>query len=379
MHVSSTRNRRVLLALGWYDHRLHRGVATIAARLGWQLDCPSLAPGWQAVPSGWHGDGAISLLSDRVQLRRLRRACPAVVDIGLTPGLDLVRTVVDNNAIAGLAFAHFRERGYRNLAVLIPDGSSMFEERAVAFMRAARQAGCACVRIRPPTSTRSDAWQRDTRTLGRMLAALPRPLAVFAVQDSIGALAIRAASAVGLVVPTDIAVLGCDDQELICNALPIALASVDSDQEGLGHAAAERLARLMAGQPDNGALQRHPPRTVTVRASAESLGAVHPGLRSALELIRRNPACGVRALAAAAELSPQGLDKVCRRELGESPGFVLRRARLEAAQRALAGGGTLAIAARAAGLTGAGSLCGLFRRAIRQSPGAWIRSRRQTG
>lgn len=365
MRIPSTGRTRILLALVWYDHRLHRGVAAVAARLGWQLDCPALAPGWQPVPPGWRGDGAISLLADAGQLRRLRRACPRVVDIGLAPGLDLARTVVDNAAIAGLAFAHFRERGYRSLAVLSHAGTAMFSERADAFAAAAAAAGCACARLSP---------LRGEAALAARLARLPRPLAVFAVQDALGALAIRAAERAGLAVPGDVAVLGCDDQELICAALPVALASVDSDQEGLGRAAAERLALMLAGRADDGALRRHPPRAVTVRASAEALGAAHPGLRRALELARRDPACGVRALAAAAGLSPQGLDKACRRELGAAPGILLRRLRLQAAQRALAGGAAPGEAARAAGLAGPGALCGLFRRSLRRSPLAWARA-----
>lgn len=374
MHIPSTKSRRVLLALNWYDHRLHRGVTTVAARLGWQLECPTLAPGWQAVPAGWRGDGAISLLGDRDQLRRLRRACPAVIDIGLAPGLDLVRTVVDNAAIAHLAFAHFRERGYRSLVVVSPTGVPMFEERAVVFLAAARDAGCTCVRIAPPRTRGRDAWRRDSELLGQALAARPRPLAVFAVQDNLGVQAIRAATAAGLAVPAEVAVLGCDDQELLCTALPVPLASIDSDQEGLGLAAAGRLARLMDGRPDDGALQRHRPRGVTVRASAEALGAVHPGLRGALELARRDPSCGVRALAVAAGLSPQGLDKACRRELGEAPGVILRRIRLEVAQRTLAGGANHADAARMAGLASTGALCGLFRRRLGMSPGCWLRT-----
>jgi hypothetical protein len=30
---------RILLALEWYDHRIHRGVATVAREQGWHLTC----------------------------------------------------------------------------------------------------------------------------------------------------------------------------------------------------------------------------------------------------------------------------------------------------------------------------------------------------
>ncbi len=366
MHKKTTRAKRVLLALDWYDHRLHRGVARVAAARGWLLDCPTLAPGWQAVPTGWLGDGAICLLNAVDDWRRLKRACSQVVDIGLTSGRIAARTVVDNAAIARLAYDHLRSRGFRSLAVHGLAHGEMLNERARTFAGLAAADGVPCV----PLSASPLRHRRQPR-LGEALLALPRPTAVFAAQDYLGAEVIRAALAAGLRIPDDLAVLGSDDQELTCLALPVPMASIDSDQEGLGTAAAVRLARMLDGHADDHRLQRWPPKGVTVRASVETLGTVHPGIRAALLMMERDPACGVAALARAADLSPQGLAKACQRELGIDPGRLLRRARLAAAQRALAGGADLHQAAKAAGIPSAGALCGLFRREVGISPGRW--------
>lgn len=368
MAKRSTAPKRVLLALEWYDHRLHRGVARVAAREGWHLTCTAGLPLPGPVPPGWWGDGAISLLPDGTMWRRLRTACPLVVDVGLGPSTAVPRTVVDNRAIAELAARHFHERGYRHAACVTLDRVPMFAERSAAFAEMAVRLGMADVRIALPPDRSGAAWWRRVRALGRRLAKLPRPLAVFAVQDSLGVETVLGAREADLAVPQDIAVLGVDDVELVCDTLVVPLSSVDSDQEGLGAAAAERLARMLSGGSDDGALRRWAPRGITVRASTEAVGATHPGVARALDLARRRPECGLTALAKAAGLSAQGLDKAFRRELGETPGRVLRRLRLERAQRALASGATLAVAAETAGLATASGLCALLRRELGITP-----------
>jgi LacI family transcriptional regulator len=366
--------RRVLLALDWYDHRLHLGVVEVAAREGWMVECPALSPGAEPVPRGWRGDGVICLANRTQTIRAvaaLHRRGVAVVDIGLGKGLpaSVPRVVVDNAAIADLAYAHLREHGFRSLAVLGSGGVSMFDERISAFQDRAAADGLPCPHLWVEIGRGRDAWQQQAATLGRLLADLPRPVGCFAVQDAHGAEVLRAAMAAQLRVPDDVAVVGVDDQELVCLALPIALSSVDSDQYGLGQTVAVRLGQAMSHPSETApSITRWPPKAVIIRASSDGLGTTHLGLRAAMALARKAPSCGVRALAKAAGLSIQGLDLVCRRELGEAPGHLLRRLRVAAAHRALAGGASLAEAATSAGLPSAGSLCGLFRRSVGRTP-----------
>jgi LacI family transcriptional regulator len=280
------------------------------------------------------------------------------VYVGLSAVSRVARTVVDNAAVAQLAYEHFYARGWRRFAcVTLPD-ARMFAERVQAFQARCRADDLPCSLL-----SANNLTPRQLRAVA--------PCAVFAVQDGLGADGIAAAQRAGLAVPEQFAVIGVDDVDLICEALPVPLASVDTDQEGLGVAAAERLARLLAGEADDGVCHRHPPRHVVVRASADVLGTEHAGLRAALALVQRDPACGVRAMAAAAGLSAQGLDKACRREFGLSPGVLLRQARLQRAERALASGATVAEAAQQAGIGSASTLCATLRRTRGVTPATW--------
>src|SRR6185436_9655363 len=51
---------RVLLALGWYEPRLHLGIAKYALKVGWHL-CADVTKE-KVIPWGWEGDGILAWL-----------------------------------------------------------------------------------------------------------------------------------------------------------------------------------------------------------------------------------------------------------------------------------------------------------------------------
>ncbi len=55
------RPRNVLLALGWYDHRLLQGIATYASEHRWHLASHSIIHE-KVIPWGWDGDGILAWL-----------------------------------------------------------------------------------------------------------------------------------------------------------------------------------------------------------------------------------------------------------------------------------------------------------------------------
>ncbi len=54
------RQKRVLIALGWYDYRLHSGIEKYAQEHGWYLSA-NLARE-KVIPWGWEGDGILAWL-----------------------------------------------------------------------------------------------------------------------------------------------------------------------------------------------------------------------------------------------------------------------------------------------------------------------------
>ena len=81
--------------------------------------------------------------------------------------------------------------------------------------------------------------------LAEWLAALPKPAAVFAAFDTCAADVLEACRQVKLKVPKDVAVLGVDDDALICEHTHPKLSSIKPDAIGQGFAAAQALNRAL--------------------------------------------------------------------------------------------------------------------------------------
>ncbi len=80
------------------------------------------------------------------------------------------------------------------------------------------------------------------------LAQMPRPCAIFAVDDLRSALLCRLALEAGYRVPADFALLGVDDNRFICENAPVPLSSVALGSREIGRRAAERLTAFIEGE-----------------------------------------------------------------------------------------------------------------------------------
>lgn len=108
--------------------------------------------------------------------------------------------------------------------------------------------------------------------LADWLAALPKPAAVMAPYDFRAKDVIEACNRLRLAVPDQVAVLGVDDDELICDFTRPSLSSIHLDQEAIGRKAAETLERLMsAKQPPKTSRCLLPTGKVVERASTKPL------------------------------------------------------------------------------------------------------------
>ena len=174
--------------------------------------------------------------------------------------------------------------------------------------------------------------------LAQWLRSLPRPIAVMAEQDSVALAVLKAASRIRLRVPGDLALVGVDNDELLCETSEPTLASIAVDHQRLGALAAEALRRLLADGNLGRLSPKVPPTGVVERQSARS---VIPGMalaERAVAFIRRNATEGIGAADVAAHLgvSRRLADLRFRQATGESILGMILRLRLEAVKRKLA-------------------------------------------
>ena len=94
----------------------------------------------------------------------------------------------------------------------------------------------------PPSSGTSDSARKRAAA---WLETLPKPVAVFAANDKFARICADAAAISGFKVPDDVAILGVDDDDLVCETAAPELSSILVDFRACGYKAAKLLDRVM--------------------------------------------------------------------------------------------------------------------------------------
>lgn len=338
---NSGRRRSVLLALAWYDHRAHRGATRYALEHGWHLDATmanSSEFAW-----GWQGDGILCKLGctkinpDYLQfVKDLKLPAVDLSVFGQNAGLPSLE--FDPAAIAKQAADHFFERGVRNFAWFPNDVAPPIQYRERAYIKHLEREGHPTHLI--PTFERGGEktdWRETAQQLGRHLEQLPRPLGVLCFSDEWGLKILEACQQVGLQVPEDVAVLGINNNTLVCESLAIPLSSVALDMERWAYEACAMLDRIMDGQPAPKGLNAYPAGGVVTRRSTDTVAVEHPEVAKAVTFIaeRYTQPIGVDDVVAATRLTRPGLKRAFKTHLRRSIREEVQRVRVRHIKRLL--------------------------------------------
>ena len=166
-------------------------------------------------------------------------------------------------------------------------------ERCEAFIEAVqRSRGCGVSVFDPGREQVSDVRQQ---AMEEWVRSLPRPCGVFAANDYVGEEIANICARMGISVPGDIAILGVDDDEQICENTMPTLSSIAPDFAHGGYLAAEMLGRLVDGDGPRNAFLRYEPGTVVVRQSTRHIAGSCERIADAVEMIRRRACEGISA------------------------------------------------------------------------------------
>jgi len=336
----TTHPTSVILAFDWFDQRIYEGIFRFAKEKGWHLS-PYLISG-RFIPRGWPGDGAITCYGKTLKDFILSLDMPKV-DVTIDPiPRDIPRVVVDNEAISQLAAKHFLDRGFKHFAYYSWPGIGVNAVRHKAFFAALRASGVPSERLHTLHQTPSrylGLWDAHQEHLRSQIENLPRPLAVFAGQDNLGATLIEICARTGIHVPEEVAVLGVDNIEFLCEGMAVPMSSIDTRLDQLGYEAARRLDQLMRGEIGMDAeTVTIPPKGVIDRRSTEMLAIDHSGVIRALAFMNAHARemITLEDICAHAGMSKRGLEKAFLKHLDISPAGELRRIRLDKAKKMLA-------------------------------------------
>jgi LacI family transcriptional regulator len=336
------RQLRVLLAMGWYDYRLHRGIAKYAEEHGWHL-CPDTTKE-KVIPWGWEGDGILAWLGvgDDLADFVLQARKPTVDFSFRRPHLPFPRVLVDHAAAAGLAADHFLSHGLSHFIVYSDADNWAFEESGRAFVKTVAHAGHTCKWLRwhkSPKFTRGRyQWRTKRRWLADELKLAPKPLAVYGTTDDHAIEILEACQGAGLAVPEQVSIIGVDNSLMAVDAMQTPISSVDTNLELVGYRGAALLDDLMRGKKPPLDPIRIPPVGLITRKSSDLIAVAHPGVARSLRFLLEHchEPIGVDDMARAAAMSRRALHNAFLAHLGRPPGAELHRVRIERAKKLLA-------------------------------------------
>jgi LacI family transcriptional regulator len=117
--------------------------------------------------------------------------------------------------------------------------------RAQAFERAVQKSGYACSLYAPTVRGKKSDWGQESRNMQAWLLSLPKPCGIMVALDGRARQVLECCVRSGIQVPNEIAIIGVDNDESICENTTPTLSSVLPDFEGGGYMAAELLDQLM--------------------------------------------------------------------------------------------------------------------------------------
>jgi LacI family transcriptional regulator len=332
--------------------------------------------------SGWKGDGIIARVDSPGIARALQRTGLPVVDVSAERFVsEFPRVSIDNHAVARLAADYFQQKGFHHFAFC---GDSRFlwsQERGAQFTRLVAERGRASRRF---SLRQGQDWapgsDEEIRALGDWLKRLPKPVGVFACYDGRAQQVLEACRIVELAVPDEVAVLGVDNDELLCDLSDPPLSSVLPNARRIGYEAAAMLARMMRGEQLSSQTQYVEPVRVVERQSTEVVSVEDPKVAAALRFIRQHATerINVKDVLKAVPMSRTLLERKFKQALGHTPHRQIVQAKIERAKHLLVESEvSIGVVAELAGFDSASYLSVAFRREVGESPYAY-RARHRT-
>lgn len=368
-----------------YGRRILRGIRRyVHTHQSWSIFLEHRAlsthpPRWLA---NWGGDGIISRTTTQEFAEATARSHIPMVDLtDRFESFGQPQVWSDDRAIAQLGADHLRERGFKRFAYCGFSRESWSARRRSEFAAIVSRIGGECLVYESPWfGEDAHPWEVEQERIVAWLATLPRPVGIMACNDLRGQHVLEACRTLGLAVPEEVAVVGVDDEEEVCELCEPPLSSILPNAELIGYKAAELLDGLMAGARGEPDRLDVPPLGVATRQSTDILAIDDPDVAAAVHYIREHACQGavVDDVLAHVPISRSILERRFRQILDCSPQGLIRRMQLKRVKQLLIDTELPLIqVSQMAGFKHLEHMCAVFKREIGESPGVFRRKTRR--
>ena len=287
----------------------------------------------------WHANGAIIRDTSKIDsIKMIGLGLPSIVAVHIKEYVSQLPTIATDSVLIGnMAAEHLLDRGFRRFAYYAVDDTWWSQARAKAFGERIAEFGFETSFYKQSRSRAHRSWQKEQIRIADWLKSLPKPLGLMAACDDRAKHVIEACKLANLHIPEDVAVIGVDNDELVCDLSHPAISSVALDTEKAGYEAAELLDNLMAGEKMANQKIIIRPTHIVTRQSTDILAIEDPDVVRAVRFIRQHAKEPIQVsdVAKTVEISHRGLCQRFQKTLGCSINQQIKKARVEIITRML--------------------------------------------
>lgn len=279
----------------------------------------------------WKADGII-MRNSIVYRPLLKLRIPTILVIhDLEKSASLPMIMTDGKSISRMAADHLLSKGFRNYAFCGFDNLSWSMQRQQYFISYLNKQGfnpAVFTQLKDPSKRK---WEKEQIRMAEWLKKLPKPIAIMACNDDRGQHVLEACKIAELRVPEDVAVIGVDNDDLICDLCDPPLTSVALNVEKAGYDAAEALDKQMKGgkiKPNNILVK---PTYVNGRNSTDLLATYDEEVNKAIRFIKQNYRKNIQVsdVVNSTNLSRRNLELRFKKSINRSINSEIRRIRVE--------------------------------------------------
>ena len=238
----------------------------------------------------WRADVVIAQFEPEDDVTLFRKNGIVAIAQDYISKFDTIPNITGDYILTGtMAAEYFLSKGFTHFAFFGYNGVCWSDERCEAFRSRIEKSltGGGTFHVYDGQNI-DNRWYYDQSVLTDWLKALPKPIAIMACDDNQGNILLQACELCGIHVPFDVAIMGVDNDEILCDMSSPAMSTINIDIEGGGAdtaAVAERMVKDPSYQGEDIVLR---PLNVVERLSSSVFATDDKEVLMALRFIHAN-------------------------------------------------------------------------------------------
>jgi LacI family transcriptional regulator len=285
---------------------------------------------------------------------------------------------VDDWAVGSAAAEAFKQAGFRSFACL-GNGTPYSGQRIDGFLQTVDSPVSVHTETAFEDARYSEHFVQPSKALRGWLESLPKPVGIFAVHDPLGRFLCSTCQQLEIAVPEQVAVIGANNDELVCGLSYPMLSSVAIPWDAIGALVGRSMQHLIDGGRAPPQPSLVPPAGVVMRHSANHFSVEDPQLRRAMSYLseRLQEGISVGQMCDELRLARRSLERKFREFYRCTPWEMLCRLRVARAKQLLVQSNhTIGRISELCGFNDAERMAVVFKRLVGEPPSSFRKSRK---